>query len=298
MSNGDESSPTLVNCTFSGNWAVSCGGIHNTTADPRLVSCILWQNSGQQIAGGSPLVTYSCVQGGWPGVGNVDADPLFTGGPSGAWTSDATYHPGTYHVILTDSTAGWQVGELVDKLLNPDTSQPLQFAIVANTTNTVTILADWDTMYAGVSWVTSGMTYQVYDYHLTGSSPCIDAGCNCGVPSDSLDLDGDGNVAEYTPFDLDGEGRFFDDPNTPDSGDGRPPVVDMGAYESGGTDPPPCRGDIDGDRDVDIGDLVVLLANYGTTAGVGAADGDLDCDADVDLSDLAGLLAVYGTTCE
>ena len=30
-----------------------------------------------EIVGGSPSVTYSNVQGGFPGVGNIDADPLF-----------------------------------------------------------------------------------------------------------------------------------------------------------------------------------------------------------------------------
>jgi hypothetical protein len=122
------------------------------------------------------------------------------------------------------------------------------------------------------------------DYHLAPGSPCIDAGCNCGVPADVTDLDG--------------EGRFFDDPDTPDSGSGWPPVVDMGAYEFGDTGPRPCRGDLDNDRDVDLADLAALLPNLGTTSGATVADGDLDCDGDVDLSDLSALLAVYGTSCE
>jgi len=53
----------------------------------------------------------------------------------------------------------------------------------------------------------------------------------------------------------------------PDSGNGTPPIVDMGAYEFQGQT---CFGDL---------------------------DGDLDRDGDVDLSDLAALLAVYGTSC-
>jgi hypothetical protein len=138
----------------------------------------------------------------------------------------------------------------------------------------------------------------VGDYHVSAGSPCIDAGCNCGVPRDVTDADGDGDTDEYLPFDLDGEGRFFDDPDTPDTGSGLPPIVDMGAYEFGGSDLPPCRGDLDGDRDVDAADLSVLLANYGMLEGATGADGDMDCDGDVGLSDLARLLSVYGTTCE
>jgi len=58
-----------------------------------------------------------------------------------------------------------------------------------------------------------------------------------------------------------------------------------------------CHGDLDGDGDVDISDLAVLLANYGTTSGAAYEDGDLDGDGDVDLGDLAALLGVYGAVC-
>jgi len=72
-------SATIVNCTISNNlstsvWgdaaAVTCSGY--TT----IVNSILWSNEICQIAG-SPTVMYSDVQGGWPGDGNIDADPCF-----------------------------------------------------------------------------------------------------------------------------------------------------------------------------------------------------------------------------
>ncbi|MHC4455656.1 MAG: right-handed parallel beta-helix repeat-containing protein [Planctomycetota bacterium] len=69
------------------------------------------------------------------------------------------------------------------------------------------------------------------DYHLLPGSLCIDAGDNNSVPADATDLDGDGNTTEPIPWDLDGKRRFLEHPNVPDTGNGTPPIIDMGAYE-------------------------------------------------------------------
>lgn len=79
------------------------------------------------------------------------------------------------------------------------------------------------------------------DFRLLPASPCIDAGSNAAVPSDTLDLDGDGDVVEPVPVDLSGSPRFFDVPATVDTGSGAAPVVDLGAWESDGLGPPTLR---------------------------------------------------------
>jgi hypothetical protein len=56
-------------------------------------------------------------------------------------------------------------------------------------------------------------------------------------------------------------------------------------------------GDLDGDNDVDLGDLNQLLQHYGMTSGATYADGDIDGDGDVDLGDLTKLLSLYGAVC-
>ncbi|UCC31383.1 MAG: right-handed parallel beta-helix repeat-containing protein [Phycisphaerales bacterium] len=55
------------------------------------------------------------------------------------------------------------------------------------------------------------------DLRLVSGSPCIDAGDNVGAPAAVTDLAG--------------QPRLVDDPDTPDTGNGEPPIVDMGAYE-------------------------------------------------------------------
>ena len=59
----------------------------------------------------------------------------------------------------------------------------------------------------------------------------------------------------------------------------------------------PCPGDLNGDGVVDISDLAILLANFGTAAGATFEDGDSDGDGDVDIADLAVLLSNFGASC-
>ena len=61
------------------------GGIGCDDAYPTFTSSILWGDyapSGPEIYvnSGTPEVTYSDVEGGWTGEGNLDEDPLFAGG--------------------------------------------------------------------------------------------------------------------------------------------------------------------------------------------------------------------------
>ena len=85
ISNLFDSNPTVTNCTFIGNSAKNYGGgmadIYNSSST--LANCILWANTasnGPQIYNvgtSSATVSYSDVQGAWPGIGNINADPLF-----------------------------------------------------------------------------------------------------------------------------------------------------------------------------------------------------------------------------
>jgi hypothetical protein len=56
-----------------------------------------------------------------------------------------------------------------------------------------------------------------------------------------------------------------------------------------------CQGDADGDNDIDITDLGIVLSQFGMV-GPGLA-GDVDGDNDVDITDLGLVLANFGTSC-
>lgn len=58
----------------------------------------------------------------------------------------------------------------------------------------------------------------------------------------------------------------------------------------------PCAADLDGDHVVGLGDLTILLSNFGAT-GVSADDGDLTGEGDVNLNDLTIFLGEFGEFC-
>jgi len=81
------SDSVLTNCTFSSNSATLGGGVYNNGGNPTLTNCILWGDTPEEIyvSSGTPVVTYSDVQGGWSGSGNnnIAVDPCFADSNSG-----------------------------------------------------------------------------------------------------------------------------------------------------------------------------------------------------------------------
>ena len=211
---------TVTNCTFSGNWAAGSGAAVVWTGGAASLSNSIYfgDTPAEILDGGNVAITFSDVQGGWPGAGNIDADPQFAGGPSGTWTAPGAHDYATHRVTLTDATAAWTDGALVGSFVKPDVSSALQFLIIANTATTLTIWADRQTVATGLSWVPAGATYQVSDFRLSPGSPCINAGSNLVPGLSDVDLLGAPRVQQCRP--------------------------DMGAYESPlPPEPPPdCNG--------------------------------------------------------
>jgi hypothetical protein len=82
-------SPMMTNCTLVYNEALHGGCMYNRESSPIITNCILWSNTGNLSHDefydwvASPLVTYSDISGGYPGNGNISADPLLANPISG-----------------------------------------------------------------------------------------------------------------------------------------------------------------------------------------------------------------------
>ncbi len=297
---GAGTNPTLTNCTLSDNSAGSLGGgIYNGGNELTVANSILWGNrdSGDpdetaQIEGGTVIIDYSCVEGwtgGLGGTGNIGVDPGFVVGPSGTWSAPAVYDPVTARTTFTDAVAAWEEGAWVGGFINPDTTQTLQLAIDTNSATTITVMGD----FASLGEV--GFAYQVVDDHLGTDSPCIDAADNTAVPADEADLDGDEDTTERVPLDLDGVSRFFDDPDTIDTGEDDlpdyPAVVDMGVYEFGST-ACDCPGDVDGNGAITGLDIMGFVdCAVGAGSGFACSCGDFNGSGGVDAADVEAFVA-------
>jgi parallel beta-helix repeat protein len=68
--------PVIRNCTITGNQG---SGITVTCSTAKITNSIIWGNLPAQIASfyGTILISYSDIQGGWIGQGNINADPCF-----------------------------------------------------------------------------------------------------------------------------------------------------------------------------------------------------------------------------
>jgi hypothetical protein len=134
---------------------------------------------------------------------NIGLNPLLFGDTlsAGTWTAAAVYNSANFQTTLTDSSAAWTPDEHAGRLLNPDTTQNLQFVIVSNTATKMKVWGNVTTI------AKNGDAYKIFGYHLQLASPCIDAGYDQDVPNidfdgeprpmDVLGIDNNGPLAEY-----------------------------------------------------------------------------------------------------
>jgi len=112
--NHSDNAVTLTTCTFAANSAshgeaMACDSHYLEEASNIQVSnSILWDGGNEIWNNDNSVITitYSDVQGGWPGEGNIDADPLFV--EPGYWDANGTpddanddlWVDGNYHLLV------------------------------------------------------------------------------------------------------------------------------------------------------------------------------------------------------
>jgi hypothetical protein len=269
-----DSSPTISNCTFSINLAYGYGGqgggmFSEYFSSPKLTGCTFTGNYAILFGGGmynedysDPIVTNCTFRGNLAEYG---------GGMFNYFDSNPT----VTNCILWGNIAASAGNEILDQFSTPLISYSNIAGSYPGSGN-----IDADPLFVDADGVDDTIGTEDDNLRLLPGSPCIDAGDSNSVGPDLTDLDDDGNTTEPIPWDLDGHDRFIDDPCTPDTGIGTPPIVDMGAYEfsefCGSPIHPYPTGDINSDCKVDIIDAVILaLAWLSEDGGIGW---DPDCE--------------------
>jgi hypothetical protein len=118
--------PTIVGSLFAGNTAPEGSGMRNNDPDPTIVNTniifnngpgissrqgsspiivnsIVWGNTAGSFTGetaASSVVSYSDIEGGFPGSGNLDVDPGFVSA-NGADGDPGTLHDNLYHLTTS-----------------------------------------------------------------------------------------------------------------------------------------------------------------------------------------------------
>jgi hypothetical protein len=265
MANYSSSAPTLTDCTFTANSAASGfgGGICNVSSSPTLTNCTFWANSATSGGGmsnypsASPTLT-NCI---------FAANSATSGGGMFNYRSPS---PTLINCTLTANSAGDRGGGMCNLSSSPVVTNCIAWGNTApsgsqiwNDAGTPLVTyCDIEGGYEGTgnvnlapqfvrspspgpdgTWRTADDDYG--DLRLLPTSPCIDAGSNAAVP-------------EGMNFDLAGSPRVV--------GNTAPAVVDMGAYESPGSNLA-----FTGTSDPD--DFALGLAADGTTLRIVTADG-------------------------
>ena len=250
-------SPQILNSTFSNN---ASHGLTVLSGLPTATNCIFWGDGGDEISG-SLSVTFSDVQGGYAGVGNINKDPLFLDPDTGDYRLDLCSPAIDAGDPIESLTADYSYGETV---LSVDR---------------VTAISPGDTI-----WITDGVNFEADE--VVGTTATTVTVLN-------------GFWYSYTvanrSYLYTATSDFTDEP-TPN---GR--RINMGAYGGGSEAVPSlvCRADLEGDDfDVDGADLIVFMGALGTSSGDAGfnPDADFNNDGTVSIIDLAVFAEEFGRT--
>jgi parallel beta-helix repeat protein len=201
MANHDTSIPMVTNCIFSGN---SSGGMENGyRCVPLVTNCTFSGNAGYGMTNKAwcqASVTNCTFGGNKGGIYNWFSTPILTncifwGNGSGDESSQIYNDLNGSAVVNYSCIQGWTGN----------------FGGIGN-------IGD-DPLFVEADGADNEVGTEDDNLRLLRGSPCLEVGDNNAIPLDATDLDGDGDVNEPLPFDLDGNPRIVNS------------SIDMGAYE-------------------------------------------------------------------
>jgi predicted outer membrane repeat protein len=218
----DGGSPTLLNVTFSGNFADAAGGgmYNSNSSAPTLVNVAFSGNSAGSDGGGMFNTGNSN-----PTLLNVTFSSNSAGNRGGGVYNDSS-SPTLHNSILWGNTAAISGSQIYN----------------SGTSTTTVNYSDVEGGWSGTGNVAADPAFYDADgaddvlgtldddLRLRYTSSVIDIGDNSAVPQDDYDLDGDGVTTETLPLDLSGRSRLIGFTVVT-------PSVDMGAYEANILDP-------------------------------------------------------------
>jgi parallel beta-helix repeat protein len=120
-------SPTFVNSVISGNKTLNSGVVsNNVESSPSFINCIIYGNGTgiTNFGGSNPIFSFTNIEGGYVGAGNIDQDPLFVNAPH---YNSAPFTGGDYRLqacspsINKGNNAGYSGNINTDKDLDGNT---------------------------------------------------------------------------------------------------------------------------------------------------------------------------------
>ena len=224
----ESSSPTITNCTITGNSATIYGGgiCIRITSSPTITNCTITANTATLYGGGiacyssSPIITNCTISGNAPtynggGISCENSSPTITNCTISG--NPANYGGGIYcysssltitNCTITGNSATLYGGgifnysssttKVQNSILCADTApEGKEIYIYTGSTITVTY-SDVEDGWTGTGNINADPLFVGNgDYHLKTGSPCIDSGTNVGAPTSDIDGDSRPQGAGY-----------------------------------------------------------------------------------------------------
>jgi uncharacterized repeat protein (TIGR01451 family) len=230
MFNGSWSSPLLTDVTFSDNQAGNNGGgMYNYWTSPTLTNVLFSGNSaisswGGETSGGGMYNFFNSN----PMLTNVAFSSNQADYGGGMW-NESSSNPTLINVTFFGNLASVGGG-----MYNAESSPTVSNSIMWS--NTPEQVFNDPNSHPSFTYndVQGGCPAGSTCTHLINLDPLfVDAaGGDLGLHTDSPAIDAGNNYAITVTTDLAGGPRFVDIPAAPDTGEGTPPLVDLGAYEA------------------------------------------------------------------